>query len=494
MASLLLAAVLLPAAPVWAQAPADAPADGLAELKRRDAAMAALIERVEPSVVAVSQYPADAGAAAVAARNPDIVINVDPFGAIARPSEPEPTVVGAGVVVAPGKVLTQYLVGTGGRVAVTNTAGDRFDARLLAADPRSGLAVLDVGEAEGAVAGLTPIPLGRAEDVRKGQSVLVVSNPQAIESDGQPSASLGMVTNLAAKLGADINLNDAADAQGGFRSTLHHFGTLIQTDARIGYGSSGGALVNLDGELVGIITSAAVSAGHESAAGYAIPLSPPIRRVLEALLEGREAEYGLLGIQFNALSTSATAAGEAGVAVDRTFPGSPAAAAGLIPGDVIVEVAGERIDSPDRLQLVVQGLGPGAQAPVEFFRNSTRKQTVVALGKATVQGRVVVTNRPPAWRGIRVDYATALAAEELNQATQMGLIDPEGCVLVSDVDPESGSWEAGVRPGMFVSHVGETRVSTPAEFAAATAAADASVKLRFTQQVQPPEAGGLRTF
>ncbi len=489
--ALALLALLGVATPMRAQ-PADGeslPAQGLDELKRRDTALVALIERVEPSVVAVSQYPAAAGAGA---GKPDIVVNgFDPFGALARPVEPEPTVVGAGVVVAPGKVLTQYLVGIGGRLSVTTVAGKRMDAKLLAADPRSGLAVLDVGPAPG----LKPIPLGQAETVRKGQSVLVVSNPQAIASDGQPSASLGMVTNLAAKLGPDINLNDAPDTQGGFRSTLHHFGTLIQTDARIGYGSSGGALVNLDGELVGIVTSAAVSAGHEAAAGYAVPISPPIRRVLEALLDGREAEYGLLGIQFNALTTSATATGAPGVAVDRTFPGSPAAAAGLIPGDVIVEVAGERIDSPDRLQLVVQGLGPGFKAPVEYFRNSTRQKAEVALGKATVQGQVVVTNRPPAWRGIRVDFATALAAEDLHQASENGLIDPEGCVLVAEVDPESISWKAGVRSGMFISHVGDKRVSTPAEFAAAAADADDSVKLRFTQQAVPPAApDGVFTF
>lgn len=503
----MFAAILLVAGGASAQPLTDAQLESaLAPIRARDAALASLVAKVERSVVAVSRFAApsrpgeplraaveggqlpDRGPLAAAVVEGQLVI--DPFGNIRslNGQRPEPQAVGAGVAIGPDRVLTQYLVvSPDSRHEITTVEGEVLGATLIGADPRSGLAVLATSADSPR---LEPISLGEAERVQKGETVIAISNPQAILKDGQPSASVGAVTNVSAKLADDVNINNAQDGRSreSFRTTLHHFGALLQTDARLGFGSSGGALVNLRGELVGIITSAGVSAGHESAAGYAIPINRAMRRVVGALREGKEAEYGLLGIQFNPLADAQLPRRKGpteGVAIEVAYPGSPAHAAGLAAGDRIVRIQGEPIDSADRLQLVVQGIGPGAKADVEFLRSGSLQRTSVLLGKAAIQGRQVVTSRPAPWRGIRVDFSTALPAPELQEVAQLGRIDPEGCVLVAEVEKDSPSWLAGVRRGMFISHVGETRVTTPEEFHRATATADDSVNLRFTQPVIP---------
>src|SRR4029079_13356173 len=108
------------------------------------------------------------------------------------------------------------------------------------------------------------------------------------------SASWGIVSNLSRKDGPWPPERD--DRPGPTRVTLHQLGTLIQTDARLNLGTSGGALVNLKGEMVGLTISLAATLCYEQAAGFAIPVDETFLRVVEALKQGNEVEYGFLGI------------------------------------------------------------------------------------------------------------------------------------------------------------------------------------------------------
>src|SRR5258705_9237173 len=139
------------------------------------------------------------------------------------------------------------------------------------------------------------IRLGDAATLHKGQFVVAIGNPYAIQTDGQPTASWGIITNLARKAPSGTNLNDAPGPADDYRTTLHHLGTLIQTDAKLGFTAAGGALLNLRGELIGLTTTAATIAGHEQPAGYAIPINAATRRIIETLKQGREVEYGMFG-------------------------------------------------------------------------------------------------------------------------------------------------------------------------------------------------------
>ncbi len=224
------------------------------------------------------------------------------------PTDPNfiPQEYGTGVVIdAAGLILTHYhVLGENDDHWVTTTEGKVYRARIQAADPRSGLAVLSIAATD-----LVPIRFGDASRVRKGQIVIALGNPYAIARDGQASASWGIVANIARKAGP-LPRSEFSDGQlVPTKSTLHHFGTLIQTDAKLNLGTSGGALVNLRGEMIGLTTSLAALAGYEQAAGYAVPINEAILRVIDVLKEGREVEHGLLGIDLgSSLSRTLAAA------------------------------------------------------------------------------------------------------------------------------------------------------------------------------------------
>ena len=249
------------------------------------------IARAEKSVVAIARVKKEP-----AGESLHLEIRPDPFGrrallpAAPQPTDPDflPNEYGTGVVVdRHGLILTAYhVLGEDSDYYVTTADRKVYKATPKAADPRSDLAVLSIEAND-----LTPITLGDAAKLKKGQIVIALGNPYAIARDGQVSASWGIVSNLARKAPPAPSESDSTG-----KPTLHHFGTLIQTDAKLNLGTSGGALVNLQGEMVGLTVSWAAAAGFESAAGYAIPIDATFRRVLETLKQGREVEYGFLGV------------------------------------------------------------------------------------------------------------------------------------------------------------------------------------------------------
>ncbi|MEO1497919.1 MAG: trypsin-like peptidase domain-containing protein [Planctomycetota bacterium] len=456
-----------------------------APLKRFEEALTAVIAKAERSVVAIRRYARVDPRRNVQAGNRIFLGaggQADPLRQFRIANEAAPTGFGAGVVVGPGLVLTQYLaIGIDERHTVTTVDGETFEAELIAADPRSSLAALRVASNDPAAERAFNAPaaaLGRAEDLVKGRFVVAIGNPLAIESDGQPTASLGVVTNTArrAPLGERF-LRSAEDAEGPPRTTLHHQGALIQTDAKLGWNSAGGALVTLDGELVGVLTTAAAIVGHEAPAGYAIPINRAMRRVARALLEGREPEYGLLGIRFQATPPGVTN----GVMISDVYAAGPAGRSGLRKQDVVAKVNGESVVDAASLQLLVGSLAPGDEPTISYLRNGREQTTTVRLGKAYVDGPKVATSRQPSWQGLRVDFPTAVPPLVLQAKVQERRLDPEGCVVVSEVEPKSVAWKMGIRPYVYISHVDSERVSTPQEFYAAVKAAPGTARLKFTK-------------
>lgn len=473
--------------------PAAASGDGRRVVAELEATLVDVIARAEPSVVAVSRVPPTADG-----QNPLAVDDIFSSLRTGASAGPQAIVVAAGVIIDPaGLVLTEYLaVREGEAHRVTTVDGQQYPATIRAADPRSGLAVLAIdspasAEQQPSTAAPTTgtafpfIQFGSAEALRKGQFVIVIGNPFAIASDGQPAACLGSVANLARKAPTGANLNNAAGPQGDFRTTLHHLGTLIQTDAKLGWSAGGGALINLQGELVGLTTTVATIAGHEQPAGYAIPINATMRRVIDTLKAGREVEYGMLGVTFRA-GDGAFDGRHTPPIIDAVFPGSPADRAGLQARDIVTHVGGERTDSIDALQLAVSALPPAAQVAVGVERNGVARTSQVTLAKLAVAGKSIATALADPWHGIRVDYATALDATALMTAIENKSYDPAGCVLVIDVEPESRAWRAGVRTGKFISHVGGRRVTTPDEFHAAARAMGNQFDVRMTGPARPP--------
>lgn len=455
--------------PLQAAAP---PATGLEAAAALENAIVAAIDRCGPSVVAIARVPKadESSAAGESAGGP-----VDAGqGQLVRPLDPTdpnfiPLEYGSGVVIdRRGLILTQYhLVKHDDALWVTLADRRVFSATIKAADPRSDLAVLAVDADD-----LRPIPLGDASLLKRGQLVITLGNPYAIARDGQASASWGIVANLGRKAGPVVAADGSVE-----KPTLHHFGTLIQTDARLNLGTSGGPLVNLRGEMVGLTTTVAAIAGYAQAAGYAVPIDAPMRRVIEILKQGREVEYGLLGVRPENLSPAATRAGRQGIVVGEIVAGTPAARAGLEPMDLITAINGRAIHDADQLVLQVNELLAGTPARLAIERSGRKVEMTVALAKYPVAQGAIVTQRRPTWRGLRTDYATAV---DYQKQLREGAIDVRGCVLLAEVAAGSPAWRQGFRAGMYVSHVEAARVRTPQEFRLAVAGRRGPVRLTLT--------------
>ena len=419
-------------------------------LEAATAVQEALIEAIasaEPSVVSIARVrPADA--AAVAQTEGELI-----------PSE-----FGTGVIVdAGGAILTcAHVISKDPESAYFVTTSDRkrYRARIRASDPRSDLAILEIPASN-----LPVVKFGDAKTLRKGAIVIALGNPYAIARDGQVSASWGIVSNLSRKLAPEEGTLG--------KPTLHHFGTLIQTDAKLNWGTSGGPLINLKGEMVGLTTSVAAIAGFEQAAGYAVPVDDTFRRAVETLKAGREVEYGFLGVRPTDLSEDRILRGESGALIQEVVRGAPGDRANLRPDDVVIAVDGQTIHDVDELMLQVGKLPADAVVRLAVQREGGVIQLLPRLAKYPVEGRKIVTAPETDWRGLHVDYATA----DRDRGVAAPLPLDQSWIVVTKVAMDSPAARAGLAEKMLITHVGGTPVQTPKEFLAAVAGRDGEVDL-----------------
>jgi serine protease Do len=437
-----------------------------------------VISRTEKSVVAIAR---------VRRERPGETFQLeprpDPFGrrpmplAPAQPTDPDfiPNEYGAGVIVGPGLVLTAaHVLGDESDYYVTTIQHKVYKATVRAADPRSDLAVLAIGATD-----LPAVTFGNADELKKGHIVIGLGNPYAIARDGQPSAAWGIVANLQRKAPATPSDSDPTG-----RPALYHYGTLIQTDAKLGLGTSGGPLLNLRGEMVGLSVALAVAAGYETAGGYAIPVDATFRRAVDTLKRGREVEYGFLGIQPMNLLPEEVLRGVQGTRVSQVISGTPAARFGLKPGDVIAAVDGTPLHDSDGLVLNVGKLPADAVTRLSVWRSGTLRTVSVELSKYAVRGRKVVTETDPLWRGLRVEYPTAVVDEEgrLRFNSSIG----ENAVAVVEVAEGSPAAAAGLQRGMLITQVDRQPVRTPKEFVLAVARNRGPVQIRLAGDEKNP--------
>ncbi|MGE3999114.1 MAG: S1C family serine protease [Planctomycetaceae bacterium] len=469
---------------LWCMAAAHSVAedtDGLSAARAIERQFVDVISRCEGAVVSIAKVAPAAGGDRLGfnpLRRPR---------ALDRPVDltAQPQTFGSGVVIASDAkdgaryVLTNYHVLEPGAAAGSSTPREPLYVRLsnhrvvrgavIAADPRSDLAVLRLDLSASGIdpADVTPIPLGDATGIRKGQMVLALGNPYAIARDGSASASWGMISNISRRAAGDGE--EPPESEGG--GTIHQFGTLLHVDMRLSLGTSGGALVNLDGELIGLTTSLAALEGYEKSVGFALPIDAAMRRVIDTLLQGFEVEYGFLGIQPGDVRPEElrVLGGPADqVSAARAMfvsAGSPAESGGLRSDDLILRINETPILSADDLMREIGLQGAGALTHIDVWRPSRQQrfQATVTLGKWPVgdDSRIVATRRRfPAWRGMEVDYPTArrrfLTSDVMEQYHH--------AVLVVNAAEESASFAAGLRPGDFITHVGTVAVETPAQF------------------------------
>jgi S1-C subfamily serine protease len=357
-----------------------------------------------------------------------------------------------------------YHVVKGARELRVRAIGQKeFEAEIIAADPRSDLAVIAPVEGDtNDLPRLKPIALGDAGSLRKGAFLIALGNSfNAARDDGKPSASWGILSNVARKLELDVDDFGPRPRTG----RLVNYPTLLQLDSKLNLGMSGGAVINLKGELVGLTTMAASPAGFDAMAGYAIPMDKLGRRAVLTLKEGREIEYGLLGIRADNNFSNR---------VGEVSTNSPAALGDLQNGDEIIEVNGTPVSNFDTLVLAVNVYSAGEAVRLKVRRRDETIERTVILAKVPVEGDVIATNRPKPWRGMRVDYLSTL-----NFATfPPALIEPGSSgVVVADVAEGSPAAAAGIKRGQVIRKVAAKGVASPRDFIQAVTSLEGPVTL-----------------
>src|SRR5487761_64402 len=407
-----------PAAAQEDAAPSENDAQAAADLELVSAlerVMSRAIARAERSVVSIARRKRASTQQSTADSHPGVSSRLGNRDA-SMPFDPNfaPTEFASGVIIdARGLVLTNrhvlgdnpdesdfYVTTIDRKVFAMKTVDAKvFPMKVKASDGLSDLAVLEPARQNLARTGdFAPIQFGDATTLRKGQLVIALGNPYGIARDGQASASWGIVANLSRKA--------ISPSEDDSQKTLHDYGTLIQTDAKLNLGTSGGALVNIRGEMIGLTTSLAATSGYEQPAGYAIPIDKAFLRIIQALKEGREVEYGLLGIVPNDLSRDQLSRGVPGVEVTSVMLGGPAWKARLRAKDVITHIDDKVIYNADSLRLHISKLAPGTTTTLTVLRpdESKSSQRRVVLSKLHVSLPQTFTEQPPAWRGATIDY------------------------------------------------------------------------------------------
>ncbi|MHB9154735.1 MAG: Do family serine endopeptidase [Endomicrobiales bacterium] len=356
--------------------------------------------------------------------------------------------IASGVIIsADGYILTnEHVVHDAKSIRVTLSDQRKFSGKLVGKDSRTDLAVVKIKPDK-------PLPfarLGDSDKIKVGDFVLAVGSPFGL----QQTVTSGIVSAQRQSLEIEGNM----------------YTNLIQTDAAINRGNSGGPLVNISGEVIGINTAIYAPTGVFSGVGFALPINSA-KVIMDSLINKGRVVRGWLGVEIRpvdeAIARQFGLPDAGGVLVNNVMDNSPAAKAGLKRGDVIRAVDGKTINSPQELQNVISQTPPKKTVTLQVIRD--RKQMNVRLttgempseeelSKQEQKGAPEEEQAPEEvesaqWQGLQVVTVTPAIAQKFNYPS-----GEKGCLVV-DVTQGSPADEMGARPGDLVRTV--NRVPTP---------------------------------
>jgi S1-C subfamily serine protease len=309
-------------------------------------------EAVVPAAATVSTP--SASVAGVVKNAAPAIARLEVLGAIGAAS-------GSGVLFRDdGYLITNaHVVSDATAINVILADGSQHEGSLVGSDPDSDIAVVKIGGSGHPIA-----LLGQAATLQVGQTAIAIGSPLGLE--GGPSVTLGVISAL----------NRTVDTHGGDAALTG----MIQTDASIAAGSSGGGLFDTNGALVGITTAVAITESGTEGLGFAIPIEDA-RRVAEQLITDGKVVRVWLGVRGADMSTGAEQnhGTEGGAMLREVVVGGPAATAGLASGDVITRIDDVEITSMSSLVVALRSHQPGDTVMITYRRGGTESTVSVAL-------------------------------------------------------------------------------------------------------------------
>ncbi|MBN8871714.1 MAG: Do family serine endopeptidase [Rhodospirillales bacterium] len=425
----------------------------------------ALVSQVKPAVVSITTKLKPTAAADDQGAGPMQGLPF-PFNQMV-PQQGRPRAVearGSGFIInANGTIVTNnHVVKDATSVSVTLDDGRQLPAKIVGRDPRTDIAVLKV-DAGGK---LPYIQLGNSRDVKPGEWVVAMGNPFGLGG----TVTAGIVSAVSRDIGSGP------------------YDQFIQIDAPINQGNSGGPLFTQDGKVIGMNTAILSPSGGSVGIGFAVP-SDMIRTVASEIETTGHVTRGFVGVEAQSI-TAATAKAlhlseNSGALLAGVQPDSPAAKAGLQPGDVIQSVNGTTIKSPRDLALNVANVKPGDEAKFSVLRDGKPQDVSVKVGQMPNERTASATGTGDHGRQGKVGLALAPLSPEMRG--QLDLPDGTKGAVVRGVRPGSPADQAGLQPGDVIVGVGMKPVADPAEAAAAMRSAekDGAIALRVIRDGQP---------
>jgi serine protease Do len=424
-----------------------------APLNRQGAAItsfAPIVEKVAPSVVQIATTRATA-------RSNPTLDDLRRFFGLPDPSEPQPDTprrrdrgtprepfgLGSGVVVTPdGHILTNNHVIDGADDILVTFASDKkeYKATKVGVDPGTDLAVLKL---ESKPANLQTITFGDSDQLRVGDFAIAVGNPFGLTQ----TVTMGIVSS--------IGRNDMG---------IVAYENFIQTDASINPGNSGGPLVDVEGRLIGINTAIFSRTGTNAGIGFAVPANLA-RNILDSILKTGRVVRGFLGVGIQDLDENLARKlkipSSSGAVVNEITPKSPAATAGLEPGDVITEINGKSISGPAELRMTISSMMPGSKVNLKYRRGSDEKTTQVELAELPASTTAAITS-PEAAPG-EPDVLDGVTVSDIIPELRQRFSIPDSIasgVVITEVSEDSPSFAAGLRPGDVILEIERRPVKT----------------------------------
>lgn len=362
-----------------------------------------------------------------------------PLNRSGKPREQREQGLGSGVIVSPdGYILTNNHVIEGANEIKIFTSDKReLKARVVGTDPKTDIAVVKVEEKN-----LPTLAFADSAQVQVGDIALAIGNPFGV---GQ-TVTMGIVSATGR---GNLGIEDYED--------------FIQTDAAINPGNSGGALINANGELIGINTAILSRAGGNQGVGFAVPANLA-RTVMNQLLKNGKVVRGYLGVMIQPVTPEIAQAfslpNVQGALIGEITPDGPAAKAGVAQGDVIIELNGQRVDDSRELRLKISQLAPDSVIKLKVLRDGTPREIAITLGELPIEKETANNEKPEnsSLDGLSVESLTPQIARQLNLSA-----DASG-VVVNGVQNGSRADDAGLRRGDLIQQVNRQPVNNAADF------------------------------